>query len=672
MAGQSVVARGLGQVFDEGGSRTRVLGGVDVELRPGEMVAVVGPSGSGKSTLLHILGLLAPPTEGSYLLDGRDTAALTRAERAATRLEKISFVFQAFHLVEHKTVMANVELPLKYLGVKKHERRALAERMLNRLGLSHRRDAMPRTLSGGEKQRVAIARALVTNPKLLLCDEPTGSLDSRRSGEVMHMLRAMTGPQQTTVIVTHDPWVASQCDRSLTLDDGRLFESSPPTDAEANPVESGTRTFEGSERGSHEPDTVGAGAGIQTPIREPNAKNLSTFRSGVVEAAEAVIRRARRNLLTTLGVTLGVATLVLTTGLTSTIAGQLSDAFNVFKAQRIVLNQTAQAPLTSEEAVDLARGEGIKRLGKLNGVTSTAVIRPLTTSVETVTPAPETRQDFEGRVQAPVLAATPSIFVAQGQEVTDGRTFDEGHMDRKDRVAVVGRSLLENLGIPWTSGLTLFVGGQPLTVVGVTTENPSLSDYHGAVYVPLGVSLDGHDGGRTSVVLATAPGAAPQVGREAPMALSPHQPVLFAASVPAEPETLRRAVDQQQRSLLLTLSAVTLLIGTVGIMNTFLVAVLERRKEIGLRLALGNRARGIMVQFAAEAMLTSAVGAVAGVVVALDAIATISVVNHWQPIVSAGTVAWGLAAGLVVGLVAGAYPAWKAGRIDPVETLMHS
>ncbi|MGK4188286.1 ATP-binding cassette domain-containing protein [Rothia koreensis] len=683
-------ARGLTQVFDDGHRRNVVLDHVDLRLDFGEMVAVVGPSGSGKSTLLNILGLLSPPSEGTCILDGVDVTAMDPGDRARTRLEKIGFVFQSFHLIDHKTALANVELPLKYLGLGKQECKDAAHRMLDELGMGHRSDARPSVLSGGEKQRVAIARALVSRPKVLLCDEPTGSLDSRRSTEVLEILREQTGCHQTTVIVTHDPWVAEQCDRVLTLADGRLVETRA-TDVvmvDGRGTEAGVGT--GIEAGV-DGDEAATGAATETisvsgpnatstsptrtpvPARELNGrKREKWFRTSLVEAADAVSCRLRRNILTTLGVVLGVATLILTSGLSTTIAGQISDAFDVFRAQRVVLTQTNRDALTADQAVELAAGPGFAALDRLNGVTAKAVVRPVTSGVETVTTVPEQRQQFDGRVQGPLLSATPGIFEAQRQRIEEGRGFDEGHMARRDRVAVIGRALLNSLGVTWTPGLTLYVGTVPITVMGVASENPSLSDKHGAVYLPLGVGLEGHDGGPTSVVLATTPGAASQVGREAPTALMPDKPGAFAASVPPEPESLRRVVDQQQRYLLLGVSGVTLLLGAIGIMNTFLVAVLERRKEVGVRLALGARPLGIVTQFSAEAVLTSAMGTGLGIALALDALATISLVNHWQPVLRMDTVLCGAIAGLAVGLLAGSYPAWRAGRTDPVETLMHA
>ena len=221
----SVDIQGVSQHFMQGDTRIDVLKNIDLKVRYGEVVAILGPSGSGKSTLLNILGLLSTPASGSYLLDGTDTATFNAAQRAEARLDSIGFVFQAFHLIEHKNVYRNVELPLIYRGVPKAERAQRVADTLALLGLSHRTDAPITTLSGGEKQRVAVARALINRPSVVLADEPSGSLDSHSKDELHRLffdLRRDLG--QTFVIVTHDEALASQADRTIRMRDGVIID----------------------------------------------------------------------------------------------------------------------------------------------------------------------------------------------------------------------------------------------------------------------------------------------------------------------------------------------------------------------------------------------------------------------------------------------------------------
>jgi len=205
------------------------LRGIDLELRAGDFVAVVGPSGSGKSTLMNLLGLLDQPTEGRYALAGQDVLRLNPDRRAEVRNQRIGFIFQSFNLLARSTAFENVELPLVYAGVGRRERRRRAEAALASVGLRDRRDHWPSQLSGGEQQRVAIARALVNNPLLILADEPTGAVDSRTSLEILAQLQTLNEAGRTIVIVTHDPTVARHARRVITMRDGRAVREEPVT-----------------------------------------------------------------------------------------------------------------------------------------------------------------------------------------------------------------------------------------------------------------------------------------------------------------------------------------------------------------------------------------------------------------------------------------------------------
>jgi putative ABC transport system ATP-binding protein len=206
---------------------TTALAGVDLEIRPGELVSVMGPSGSGKSTLLNVLGLLDAPTAGEYLFEGKPTSGLSERQRTDLRGRRMGFVFQNFNLVEELTVFENVELPLLYGRVPAAPRRKRVEELLDRMGVLPRRDHFPSQLSGGQQQRVAVCRAVAAQPPLLLADEPTGNLDSAQGDEVMALLKGLNEQGTTIVMVTHSLACAHQGHRILTLLDGKLTESPP-------------------------------------------------------------------------------------------------------------------------------------------------------------------------------------------------------------------------------------------------------------------------------------------------------------------------------------------------------------------------------------------------------------------------------------------------------------
>jgi ABC-type lipoprotein export system ATPase subunit len=218
-----VELRGVGRTYGSD-PPVEALRGVDLTIHRGDWVAIVGPSGSGKSTLLNILGCLDHPTAGTYLIDGLDVSRLSEGERTAVRARSIGFVFQSFHLLGHRTALENVLLAELYAGGPRGGRRERALRALERVGMGHRRDFLPTKLSGGEQQRVAIARALLGSPSLLLCDEPTGNLDSANTASLLLLFDALARQGLTLVVVTHDEEVAATARRAVRIVDGRIEE----------------------------------------------------------------------------------------------------------------------------------------------------------------------------------------------------------------------------------------------------------------------------------------------------------------------------------------------------------------------------------------------------------------------------------------------------------------
>ena len=224
---------GVTKVFYTDEVETHALAGIHLEIKKGEYIAIAGPSGCGKSTLLSILGLLDSPTEGKYLLNGREVATLPMSERARVRNREIGFIFQSFNLIGDLTVYENVELPLTYRGMKSSERKERVMAALEKVGMSHRAKHLPSQLSGGQQQRVAVARALVGEPSILLADEPTGNLDSRNGEAVMELLRDLHRAGSTICMVTHDNRFSRHAERSVHLFDGRVVSEEEAAQAAA-------------------------------------------------------------------------------------------------------------------------------------------------------------------------------------------------------------------------------------------------------------------------------------------------------------------------------------------------------------------------------------------------------------------------------------------------------
>jgi putative ABC transport system ATP-binding protein len=227
-SGDEVIrTRGLTRSFTMGSTTVHALRGIDLVIRRGEYVAIMGPSGSGKSTLMNLIGCLDTPTAGEYWLDGQPTAALAERELARIRNREIGFVFQTFNLLPRASALRNVELPLVYAQVPPVERRRRASEALRKVDLADRMQHRPNELSGGQRQRVSIARALVTNPALLLADEPTGNLDSKTSHEIMALFDALHRDGHTIVVVTHERDIADHASRIVTIRDGLVASDEP-------------------------------------------------------------------------------------------------------------------------------------------------------------------------------------------------------------------------------------------------------------------------------------------------------------------------------------------------------------------------------------------------------------------------------------------------------------
>jgi putative ABC transport system ATP-binding protein len=219
-----ITMTGITKVYSIGGEEVRALDGANLTIREGEFVSIIGPSGSGKSTLMNIIGCLDVADSGEYILDGQSIEQYSEEELAKIRNKKIGFIFQNFNLLSRMSALSNVELPLIYQRLHLGERKEMAQRALDRVGLSDRSSHKPSELSGGQQQRVAIARALATNPAILLADEPTGNLDSKTGDDIMALFHELHRAGDTIVLITHNEEIAKQAERRIRIMDGRVTE----------------------------------------------------------------------------------------------------------------------------------------------------------------------------------------------------------------------------------------------------------------------------------------------------------------------------------------------------------------------------------------------------------------------------------------------------------------
>ena len=622
-----VEVSGLGRVFP-GPPEVTALHPCSLRIDRGEMVAVTGPSGSGKSTLLALLGLLDEPSTGSYLLDGVDVAGLSDRRRAAIRAHRLGFVFQAFHLLANRSVTDNVELGLAYQAVPRRRRRRLALEVVEQVGLGSRRQALCAHLSGGEQQRVAIARMLIRRPALILCDEPTGNLDSESGAK---------GARSDPSCRRH-----RRCDRGghARRDGG-----------------GGRRSTAGDPR--RERCRAGTGHIVSDRLHSRVAVGDT-----VLDALTSTMTHPVRTLLTGLGTLVGVGAFVATIGLAETAAAQVSARFDTLAATEVRLSDPRPGvddPLPAD--VD-------RRLGRLPGVVAGGAIYQL---------GPGEGLDVRaGRfltgsstVPIPVVAATPGGIAATLPTFGLGDAYGDFHQQRGERVVVLGGDAAERLGVTSAGDRVIDIGGRPFSVIGVLDDVRRNPDLMLSAIVPTTTAMLewGLPVTTIEVLIDVRPGAAALVGRQAPLALRPQEPDRLLATVPPDPKLLERAVESDVAGLYVALAGLALLIGALAITNATLLNVIERRPEIGVRRALGARRAHIVRLVVAEAALVGGVAGVCGTALAVIAVAAVAEARGWVVTIDPLVPLLAPMLGLVTGALAGVVPAMSAARTPPTVVL---
>ncbi|MGI5225734.1 ABC transporter permease [Actinoallomurus sp. CA-142502] len=397
------------------------------------------------------------------------------------------------------------------------------------------------------------------------------------------------------------------------------------------------------------------------------------LRDLITEAAEAVLGRRARSLLTMLGVSLGIIALVATIGLVGTAAAQVSARFDALKATSVSVEGFTPAPSTPTSALrpPAVSDEAVQRAAMLHGVIAAGVVS--TTSSKSPLVSKFGHRGTAVAVETPVMAASVSALDALRVHALSGRLYDAGHERRHEKVALLGSVAARDLGVDLADGNTVItIAGNRYLLLGIVTTPEFDSQAPLAAIVPQWVARDPRTNisfDSSKVVIRTRQGAAQQVGTEAKVALHPEDPDSLLAEVPPDPKKLRADVETDTRNLFLLLAAVSLVIGAIGIGNTTLVSVIERRHEIGLRRAIGASRRAILGQFLLESSLLGLLGGIGGTIVGVDLTVVVSLAKSWTAAIPVWLVAAGPVTGILVGLLAGIYPAAKAARVEPIAAL---
>ncbi len=645
--------KGIRKTYQMGGEPLEVLRGVDLSVKEGEFVAIMGPSGSGKSTLMHILGLLDKPTAGSYRLFGREVSELDDVELSYLRARMLGFVFQQFNLLPRMTAAANVALPQIYLGEKSrpHE----AKKYLDQVGLGDRAGHRPNQLSGGQQQRVAIARSLVNDPKVIFADEPTGNLASDQSNEIMAIFRRLNDEKGITVVmVTHEPDIAAWADRVIKLKDGLITEDAV----------------------RRAPKAVGKS---EKHLRIPKPFFLSwrEVAENLGSSLSSIISNKTRSLLTMLGIIIGVGALIamlaVGTGAQRAIQKQMSSLGTNLLAVMpgmfrgpggASMGAGAVTRLTIEDAKALSEVEGVSRSdANVSGSAQVAYgSKNHRTSVSGV-----------GAVYASMRNSQPYY----------GRFFSDAEGRRLAKVALLGNTVVKELfGGEDPVGKTIKINRKNFTVIGVLplkgAQGPR--DQDDVVLVPLQTAMKTVLGKTyvDSVWLEVADYTRMDQVQEDVRALMrkrhnvpAHKEDDVMLMNMAELQTMLTGTIKTFSTLLGMIAGISLIVGGIGIMNIMLVSVTERTKEIGLRKAIGATSRAVLLQFLIEAVIISVVGGVLGILAGAAASLILSRLSGWAVYISPFSVilAFGFSAG--VGIVFGFWPARKASRLSPIEALRY-
>lgn len=709
--------KGVRRSYQSGNTQVEVLHGIDLTVRRGEMLAIIGPSGSGKSTLMNIIGCLDTPSSGSYRVLGQDTLNLEPDQLAMLRRDFFGFIFQRYHLLGHLSAQENVQVPAVYAGVRKSQREERSQELLGVLGLGERINYQPAQLSGGQQQRVSIARALMNGGQIILADEPTGALDTKSGQDVMRTLQQLNAQGHTIILVTHDPRIAACARRVIAIEDGAIksdqinTEIAAPVghrdedDASAHSADSATSVASAASHASEaaqgsttervtpmidvaavnatatEADTDEAAAAAvaavvatatvltaQEPLRGSFGRVYwDRFKEAFVMAYRAMLANRMRTLLTMLGIIIGIMAVVSVVALARGAS------------ERVISNIASMG--TNTITIYPGTRMGDVRSGRVRTLTPRDLValqgQPFVDSVSATVQTSSLVRRGAQESNATVQGVSIDVFRVHGLKLKTGRIFSQREVDAKAQVCVIDDNTAK---LFFTTedpiGRNIIVGKVVMRIIGVLEktdsfiirgENPTIFTPYTSVMTRLL-----NQNYVSSIVVRIQEGFSTPVAENAikQLLISRHGSVDFFMQ---SSDTIMKSIAEATMTFTIMISAIaviSLVVGGIGVMNIMLVSVTERTREIGIRMAVGARQADILAQFLIEAVMVCMLGGLLGV---LFSYGVGQLLMHFA---SGITLSYSLDSILAavftssaIGIVFGFMPARSASRLNPIEAL---
>ena len=644
--------KNLVREFPAGESTVQILKGVNLEIYPGELVAIVGQSGSGKSTLMNILGCLDKPTKGSYKVKGRETRELEADELAQLRREYFGFIFQRYHLLGDLSAAGNVEVPAIYAGADSDARHERAVKLLTDLGLGEKTQNRPSQLSGGQQQRVSIARALMNGGDVILADEPTGALDKNSGIEVMRILRELNAKGHTIILVTHDHNVAKNATRIIEISDGNIISDKPNV------------------------PEVDDGFEKENLVRNEQ-KKISSWRSAVDRLGEAfrmallaMNAHRMRTFLTMLGIIIGIASVVSVVALGNGSQKQILENISSLGTNTITVFQ-------GRGFGDNSRSSQSKTL--IPADADALAEQPYVDGVSPSVNSSVTGRFKEIEASTTVNGVSEDFFYVKGMTFKSGQPFDKESITEQAQDVVIDTNTQNTFFADGTNpvGQVLLLGSVPSRVIGVIDAQKGMMGNNDSlnVYLPYSTVMSrmlGQPNVRQIIV---------RIKDEYPSAAAENAILNLLVQrhgaqdvFTQNADSIRETIQETTQTMTLLVSAIaviSLVVGGIGVMNIMLVSVTERTQEIGVRMAVGARQSDILQQFLIEAVLVCILGGILGVLLSLGIgqLITHFAGGTFQMAYSTTSIIAAFVCSSLIGIVFGFIPARNAARLNPVDAL---